>query len=100
MVPTATAYPIFQADESPSTSSAFRNGTVNPINDGGTSGPVTLDVGQHAEVSSRNAVLGTLLILLGLMQVFFGFRLIRITLFITGFSSWGKYDGKGKLGER
>ncbi|KAK3807744.1 MAG: hypothetical protein J3Q66DRAFT_406264 [Benniella sp.] len=88
MVPTATAYPILLADDSPSTSSAFRNGTVNPINDGDTSGPVTLDVGQHAKVSSKNAVLGTLLILLGWTQVFFGFKLIRITLFITGFSSW------------
>ncbi|KAI8357973.1 hypothetical protein B0O80DRAFT_424089 [Mortierella sp. GBAus27b] len=51
-------------------------------------GTVILDVGQKTVVSSQDAALATILILLGLMQVFFGFRLIRITLVITGFISW------------
>jgi hypothetical protein len=69
---------------------------VNPVNNGGLDGPVLLDVGQHTAVNSKNAVLGTFLILLGLMQVFFGFKLIRITLFVTGFISWGKCWKKKK----
>ncbi|KAK3807742.1 MAG: hypothetical protein J3Q66DRAFT_374480 [Benniella sp.] len=88
VLPTVTAYPIL-TDPSLSRTSAFGNGTVNPVNDGGLDGPVLLDVGQHAAaINSKNAVLGTFLILLGLMQVFFGFKLIRITLFVTGFCSW------------
>ncbi|KAF9357647.1 hypothetical protein BGX34_009276 [Mortierella sp. NVP85] len=88
MAPTVTAYPIL-TDPSLSRTSAFGNGTVNPVNNGGLDGPVLLDVGQHAAaVNSKNVVLGTFLILLGLMQVFFGFKLIRITLFVTGFCSW------------
>jgi hypothetical protein len=62
-------------------------------------GTVILDVGQKTVVNSQNAALATILILLGLIQVFFGFRLIRITLVITGFISWGKLHnlcGKGR----
>ncbi|KAF9280153.1 hypothetical protein BGZ68_007458 [Mortierella alpina] len=62
------------------------NETVNPVNDD--DGPLILDVGQRTVVSSQNAVLGTLLILMGLVQVFFGFKLIRLTLVLTGFVSW------------
>ncbi|KAF9938771.1 hypothetical protein BGZ67_010463 [Mortierella alpina] len=62
------------------------NETVGPVNDD--DGPLILDVGQRTVVSSQNAVLGTLLILMGLVQVFFGFKLIRLTLVLTGFVSW------------
>ncbi|KAF9954770.1 hypothetical protein BGZ70_010456 [Mortierella alpina] len=62
------------------------NETVNPVSD--EDGPLILDVGQRTVVSSQNAVLGTILILIGLVQIFFGFKLIRLTLVLTGFVSW------------
>lgn len=71
------------------------NETVNPVNDD--DGPLILDVGQRTVVSSQNAVLGTLLILMGLVQVFFGFKLIRLTLVLTGFVSWGKSRGRVRV---
>ncbi|KAF9950036.1 hypothetical protein BGZ72_008238 [Mortierella alpina] len=61
------------------------NETVNPVSDD--DGPLILDVGQRTVVSSQNAALGTILILMGLMQIFFGFRFIRVTLVLTGFVS-------------
>ncbi|KAI8604062.1 hypothetical protein EDD21DRAFT_402356 [Dissophora ornata] len=42
----------------------------------------------RAVVSSEDATLGTFMILFGLVLVFFGFKLIRVTLFLTGFLSW------------
>ncbi|KAG0206166.1 hypothetical protein BGX28_002345 [Mortierella sp. GBA30] len=65
------------------------NETVSPISED--NGPLILDVGQRTVVSKQNAVLGTLLILMGLVQVFFGFKFIRVTLVLTGFISWGKF---------
>ncbi|KAI1315100.1 hypothetical protein EDD11_001290 [Mortierella claussenii] len=65
----------------------FANETAITPGTGGEDGPLILDVGQKTVVSSQNAVLGTLLIVLGLIQVFFGFRLIRLTLVLTGFLS-------------
>ncbi|CAO3574322.1 unnamed protein product [Mortierella alpina] len=62
------------------------NETVNPISD--KDGPLILDVGQRTVVSSQNAALGTILILIGVVQIFFGFKLIRLTLVLTGFISW------------
>ncbi|KAF9575275.1 hypothetical protein EC968_003627 [Mortierella alpina] len=81
---TVSAYPTIAA-QLPMTL-RIANETVNPINDD--DGPLILDVGQRTVVSSQNAVLGTLLILMGLVQVFFGFKLIRLTLVLTGFVSW------------
>ncbi|KAF9310498.1 hypothetical protein BG003_008463 [Podila horticola] len=65
------------------------NETVIPLNDVSDDyGPLILDVGQHVKISRQNAGLGTTLILIGLVQVFFGFKFIRLTLFLTGFISW------------
>lgn len=71
------------------------NETVIPLNDVSDDyGPLILDVGQHVKISRQNAGLGTTLILIGLVQVFFGFKFIRLTLFLTGFISWGKTKSK------
>ncbi|KAF9897411.1 hypothetical protein BX616_005651 [Lobosporangium transversale] len=87
MASTTNAYPIIALDEGHRVGAAqFMNGTHNPIN--GFDGPVILDVGQKTRVTSENAILGIILIALGLVQVFFGFRLIRATLVVTGFVSW------------
>lgn len=59
-----------------------------PSDDNNDYGPLILDVGQHVKISRQNAGLGSTLILIGLIQVFFGFKFIRLTLFLTGFISW------------
>ncbi|KAG0096806.1 hypothetical protein BGZ93_003949 [Podila epicladia] len=64
------------------------NETVTSNDISGDYGPLILDVGQRAKVSRQNAGLGTILILIGLIQVFFGFKFIRLTLILTGFISW------------
>ncbi|KAF9099763.1 hypothetical protein BGX23_012157 [Mortierella sp. AD031] len=51
-------------------------------------GRLILDVGQKTVISTRNWILGTLLIIVGLVQVFYGFKFIRLTLVLTGFVSW------------
>ncbi|KAG0248382.1 hypothetical protein BG011_000136 [Mortierella polycephala] len=56
--------------------------TVDP------SSRLILDVGQRTVISSQNVVLGLFLIAMGLVQVFFGFKFIRLTLVLTGFVSW------------
>ncbi|KAF9121135.1 hypothetical protein BGW39_010825 [Mortierella sp. 14UC] len=53
-----------------------------------TYGKLLLDVGQKTVISTSNWILGTLLIVAGLVQVFYGFKLIRLTLVLTGFVSW------------
>ncbi|OAQ33066.1 hypothetical protein K457DRAFT_250046 [Linnemannia elongata AG-77] len=53
-----------------------------------TYGRLILDVGQKTVISTSNWVLGTILILVGLVQVFYGFKFIRLTLVLTGFLSW------------
>lgn len=63
------------------------NSTLTPIGDGEN---VILDVGQHVRVTSENWGLGIVLTVFGLVEVFYGFKLIRITLIFTGFLSWGK----------
>ena len=63
------------------------NSTVAPI---AGDDNVNLDVGQHVRVTSENWGLGVALIVFGLVEVFYGFKLIRITLIFTGFLSWGK----------
>ena len=55
-----------------------------------TYGRLILDVGQKTVISTSNWVLGTILIIVGLVQVFYGFKFIRLTLILTGFMSWGK----------
>ncbi|KAG0357154.1 hypothetical protein BG005_003863 [Podila minutissima] len=64
------------------------NETVIPNDNSGDYGPLDLDVGQSVKISGQNAGLGTILILIGLVQVFFGFKFIRLTLILTGFISW------------
>ncbi|KAI8599212.1 hypothetical protein EDD21DRAFT_165539 [Dissophora ornata] len=59
--------------------------SVTPVSDGG---GVDLNVGQHVEVSSQDWALGIVLIIFGLVEVFFGFKFIRLTLVVTGFLSW------------
>ncbi|GJJ77162.1 hypothetical protein EMPS_09521 [Entomortierella parvispora] len=61
------------------------NSTVTPI---GGDQDVNLNVGQHVRVTSENWGLGVVLIVFGLMEVFYGFKLIRITLIVAGFLSW------------
>ncbi|KAF9986904.1 hypothetical protein BGZ75_001267 [Mortierella antarctica] len=61
------------------------NSTLIPIDDNGT---VDLDVGQRSRLSGQNWGLGVVFIVLGLVEVFYGFRLIRLTLVVTGFLSW------------
>ncbi|CAO3567525.1 unnamed protein product [Mortierella alpina] len=61
------------------------NSTLIPINDDGT---VDLDVGQRSRLSGQNWGLGVVFIVLGLTEVFYGFKLIRLTLLVTGFLSW------------
>lgn len=63
------------------------NETITPV---GGDDDVDLNVGQHVQITSQNWGLGISLIILGLIEVFYGFKLIRITLFVTGFLSWGK----------
>ncbi|KAG9064166.1 hypothetical protein KI688_003354 [Linnemannia hyalina] len=53
-----------------------------------TYGRLILDVGQKTVISTSNWVLGTILIIVGLVQVFYGFKFIRLTLVLTGFISW------------
>ncbi|KAG0241907.1 hypothetical protein B0O80DRAFT_462276 [Mortierella sp. GBAus27b] len=56
--------------------------TVTPAN-----GNVILDVGQKTEISKQNWALGVILILVGLVLVFYGFKFIRLTLLVAGFLS-------------
>ncbi|KAG0380669.1 hypothetical protein BGX24_006385 [Mortierella sp. AD032] len=51
-------------------------------------GKLILDVGQKTVLTTSNWILGTLLIITGLVQVFYGFKFIRLTLVLTGFISW------------
>ncbi|KAF8946349.1 hypothetical protein BGZ47_000760 [Haplosporangium gracile] len=53
-----------------------------------TYGRLILDVGQKTVISTSNWVLGIILIIVGLVQVFYGFKFIRLTLVLTGFISW------------
>lgn len=62
------------------------NSTLTPLDD--PKGEVDLDVGQHVRITTQNIALGTSLILIGLVQVFYGFKFIRLTLFVTGFLAW------------
>ncbi|KAG0084750.1 hypothetical protein BGZ93_003355 [Podila epicladia] len=62
------------------------NSTLTPLDD--PKGEVILDVGQHSQITTQNIALGTSLIIVGLVQVFFGFKFIRLTLFVTGFLAW------------
>ncbi|KAF9385271.1 hypothetical protein CPB97_004974 [Podila verticillata] len=62
------------------------NSTLTPLID--PNGDVILDVGQHVRITSQNIALGTTLIIVGLVQVFYGFKFIRLTLFVTGFLAW------------
>ncbi|KAF9541356.1 hypothetical protein EC957_003134 [Mortierella hygrophila] len=59
------------------------NSTLIPIG-----GNVPLDVGQRVKLSKLNWGLGITLILFGLIEVFYGFKLIRLSLVVTGFLSW------------
>ncbi|KAF9582500.1 hypothetical protein BGW38_000131 [Lunasporangiospora selenospora] len=61
------------------------NGTVTPVFDDGT---VDLDVGQKTVISHQNWGLGVALIIHGLVQVFFGFKLMLFSLLMAGFASW------------
>ncbi|KAF9915327.1 hypothetical protein BX616_006393 [Lobosporangium transversale] len=58
--------------------------TVTPINDG----IIDLDIGQLNRISKQNWALGVTFILIGLFEVFYGFKFIRLTLFVTGFLAW------------
>ncbi|KAG0040600.1 hypothetical protein BGZ82_001055 [Podila clonocystis] len=62
------------------------NSTLTPLDD--PKGEVALDVGQHVRITTQNIALGTSLIIVGLIQVFYGFKFIRLTLFFTGFLAW------------
>lgn len=62
------------------------NSTLTPLID--PNGDVILDVGQHVRITTQNIALGTTLIIVGLIQVFYGFKFIRLTLFVTGFLAW------------
>ncbi|KAF9970169.1 hypothetical protein BGZ73_007209 [Actinomortierella ambigua] len=46
---------------------------------------IVTDVGQKTMVSTKHVVLGILLMLAGLIQVFYGFKFIRLTLLVGGF---------------
>ncbi|KAF9138615.1 hypothetical protein BG015_002322 [Linnemannia schmuckeri] len=59
------------------------NSTLIPIGGG-----VPLDVGQKVRLSKLNWGLGITLILFGLIEVFYGFKFIRLSLVVTGFLSW------------
>ncbi|KAG0057337.1 hypothetical protein BGZ83_011580 [Gryganskiella cystojenkinii] len=86
--------PPFVSLSAPSTnSSSGANDTTGLIGGGSgggdinDDGPVILDVGQKVVVRTQNVVLGVLFIVLGLVQVFYGFKFIRLTLFLMGFVS-------------
>ncbi|KAF9112988.1 hypothetical protein BGX27_002424 [Mortierella sp. AM989] len=49
---------------------------------------VPMDVGQRTEISNQNLALGTVFIVFGLIEVFWGFKFIRLTLIVIGFLSW------------
>ncbi|KAF9366089.1 hypothetical protein BGX34_006277 [Mortierella sp. NVP85] len=49
---------------------------------------IDLDVGQKNKVSKQNWALGVVLITVGLLEVFYGFKFIRLTLLVIGFLSW------------
>ncbi|KAK3830319.1 MAG: hypothetical protein J3R72DRAFT_455918 [Linnemannia gamsii] len=59
------------------------NSTLIPAGEG-----VPLDVGQKVKLSKQNWGLGITLILFGLIEVFYGFKFIRLSLVVTGFLSW------------
>ncbi|KAF9159241.1 hypothetical protein DFQ26_006768, partial [Actinomortierella ambigua] len=46
---------------------------------------IITDVGQKTVISSKHVVLGILMMLAGLLQVFYGFKFIRLTLLVGGF---------------
>lgn len=60
--------------------------TVTPADNG-----LDLDVGQKSRISKQNWALGVVLIIIGLVEVFYGFKFIRLTLLVAGFLSWGKH---------
>ncbi|KAF9359112.1 hypothetical protein BGX26_000133 [Mortierella sp. AD094] len=59
--------------------------SVTPIDDG--SG-ITLDVGQRTVISNQDWALGVVFITIGLIEVFYGFKFVRLTLVVFGFLSW------------
>ncbi|KAF9935335.1 hypothetical protein FBU30_003125 [Linnemannia zychae] len=59
------------------------NSTLIPDGDG-----IILDVGQKVKLSKQNWGLGIVLILFGLIEVFYGFKFIRLSLIVTGFLLW------------
>ncbi|KAF9912348.1 hypothetical protein EC991_011040 [Linnemannia zychae] len=59
------------------------NSTLIPVGEN-----VPLDVGQKVKLSKQNWGLGITLILFGLIEVFYGFKFIRLSLVVTGFLTW------------
>ncbi|KAF9151387.1 hypothetical protein BG015_006746 [Linnemannia schmuckeri] len=92
------AYPLLafsdEDDFSPNTNTlvneanASNTPSVGNVTMEETYGRLILDVGQKTVISTRNWVLGIILIIVGLVQVFYGFKFIRLTLVLTGFISW------------
>ncbi|KAF8974062.1 hypothetical protein BGZ46_009826 [Entomortierella lignicola] len=58
--------------------------SISPVADGS---DVITSVGQHTLITTENWALGIVLILAGFIEVFFGFKFIRLTLLVTGFLS-------------
>jgi len=97
---TTQAYPLLNILAASDNDTINNNGTANNPSVGGntmedTYGRLILDVGQKTVIGTQNWVLGLILIAVGLVQVFYGFKFIRLTLILTGFISWGKFRTRG-----
>ncbi|KAF9927676.1 hypothetical protein FBU30_002973 [Linnemannia zychae] len=79
-------YRVVETGSSDDSTSGNNNDSLSTAED--KYGSLILDVGQKTVISTSNWILGILLIIVGLVQVFYGFKFIRITLVITGFISW------------
>ncbi|KAG0282611.1 hypothetical protein BGZ96_000308 [Linnemannia gamsii] len=87
------AYPLRALDASSDNNNTIVNEATSDVSDPNKTvedkyGKLILDVGQKTVISTSNWILGTLLIIIGLVQVFYGFKFIRMTLVLTGFISW------------
>ncbi|KAF9994533.1 hypothetical protein BGZ80_000555 [Entomortierella chlamydospora] len=66
----------------------YRSAVSNDTADNNYDEPLILDVGQRTVISSQDKALGTIMMFFGALLVFFGYRLIRVTLLIMGFLTW------------
>ncbi|KAG0241524.1 hypothetical protein BGW41_005833 [Actinomortierella wolfii] len=87
----SVALPLPEASSGTTTDGSTSDDSINPAGFGSNAGitsPINTDVGQKTRTTSGHIVLGILLMLAGLLQVFYGFKFIRLTLLVGGFVTW------------